>query len=73
MPPLLHRPAAGGGVAHRGVRSHADSLATATLAAGEAARESLPSPWREDPVIDAIDAIVAEFADVLRKAAAEPR
>jgi len=61
------------GVAHRGVRQHADQMATVTLAAREAARESLSDPWRGDPVIDEIDAIVAEFADVLRRAAAEPR
>lgn len=61
------------GVAHRGIRRHADQMATATLAAREAARESLSSPWRDDPVIDEIDAIVAEFADVLLRAADEPR
>jgi serine/threonine-protein kinase HipA len=60
-------------VAHRGVRRHADQVATATLAAREAARRSLPYPWCEDPVIDEIDEIVAEFADVLRRAADEPR
>jgi serine/threonine-protein kinase HipA len=61
------------GVAHRGVRRHADQMARATLAAREAAREGLPSPWRDSPVLDEIDAIVAEFADVLRRAADEPR
>lgn len=61
------------GVAHRGVRLHADQVATATMAAREAARESLPSPWRGDPVINEIDGIVAEFADVLLRAADEPR
>jgi serine/threonine-protein kinase HipA len=61
------------GVAHRGVRRHADQMATATVAAREAARASLAYPWSEDPVIDQIDEIVAEFADVLRRAAGEPR
>lgn len=61
------------GVAHRGIRQHADQIATVTLAAREAARESLPEPWRGDPVIDEIDEIVTEFADVLRRAADEPR
>lgn len=69
----LDRPGGDLGVAHRGVRQHADQMATVTLAAREAARESLPGPWRGDPVIDEIDAIVAEFADVLRRAADEPR
>jgi hypothetical protein len=48
-------------------------VATATLAAREAARETLPYPWCVDPVIDEIDGIVAEFAGVLRRAADEPR
>lgn len=60
-------------VAHRGVRRHADQVATAMLAAREAARESLSYPWCVDPVIEEIDGIVAEFADVLRRAADEPR
>lgn len=61
------------GIAHRGVRSHADAVATAALGAREAARGSLSSPWRDDPIIAAIDEIVEEFAEVLRRAADEPR
>jgi len=60
-------------VANRGVRRHADQMATAVLAAREPARESLPSTWRADVVIDEIEEIVAELADVLRRAADEPR
>jgi serine/threonine-protein kinase HipA len=61
------------GIARRGVRSHADTIAAAALRSRQAARESLPSPWREDPIIDSIDEIVAEFAEVLQRAVAEPR
>jgi serine/threonine-protein kinase HipA len=61
------------GVAYRGVRRHAREIAERTVQAREAARESLPAPWRDDPIIATIDEIVAEFADVLRKAAGEPR
>jgi serine/threonine-protein kinase HipA len=61
------------GIAHRGVRGHAITVATDALAAREPARESLPSPWREDPIIAAIDEIVEEFAELLRRAADEPR
>jgi serine/threonine-protein kinase HipA len=61
------------GVARRGVRSHAAEIATAALEAREAARESLPSPWRDDPILTSIEAIVSEFAELLLRAAAEPR
>lgn len=61
------------GIAARRVRKHADAIATQALQARETARENLPSPWQEDPIIDAIDAIVAEFADLLRRAVDEPR
>jgi serine/threonine-protein kinase HipA len=61
------------GIAARRVRKGADAIATRALQAREAARESLPAPWQEDPIIDAIDAIVAEFADLLRRATDEPR
>ena len=60
-------------VTHRGVRQHAKEMAERTIQSREAARESLPSPWRDAPIIGAIDEIVAELADVLLKAAGEPR
>jgi serine/threonine-protein kinase HipA len=60
------------GIARRGVRSHADAIARGALSSREAARESLPKPWRGAPIIDAIDEVVAEFAEVLRRAADEP-
>jgi serine/threonine-protein kinase HipA len=61
------------GVAHRGVRRHANEIAKRSLQAREAARESLPSFWRDTPILAVIDEIVADFADVLRRAADEPR
>jgi serine/threonine-protein kinase HipA len=61
------------GIAHRGVRRRAIEIAKRTGQAREAARESLPSLWRDAPIIATIDEIVAEFADVLRRAADEPR
>jgi serine/threonine-protein kinase HipA len=60
-------------VTHRGVRRQAKEIAGHTLKAREATRESLPSPWRDDPIIAVIDEIVAEFAALLLKAAGEPR
>jgi len=61
------------GIASRRVRRHATEVAEQVLGARDAAREELPSPWRDAPIIAAIDEIVAEFADVLRRAADEPR
>lgn len=61
------------GIAARRVRKHADAIASRALQSREAARASLPSPWCDAPILDAIDAIVAEFADVLRRAADESR
>lgn len=61
------------GITARGVLIHANDLAERTLRAREAARESLPAGWRDEPIIDMIDEIVAEFADLLRRAAGEPR
>lgn len=61
------------GVSHRGVRSRAREIAKRSVQGRDAARESLPGPWRDAPIVDTIDEIVAEFADVLRKAADEPR
>lgn len=61
------------GIAPRRVRRHASEIAERAVDLREAARESLPSTWRDDPILDAIDEIVAEFAEVLRRAVAEPR
>jgi serine/threonine-protein kinase HipA len=61
------------GMAHRGVRRQAVEVADRTTGAREAARESLQPGWRDEPIIDMIDEIVAEFADLLRRAAGEPR
>jgi serine/threonine-protein kinase HipA len=60
------------GIAGRRVRAHANETAKRALESREAARERLLPPWRDDPIITAIDEIVAEFADVLRRAADEP-
>lgn len=59
------------GIAPRRVRRHATEIADLTLKRREAARESLPSDWRDTPIIDSIDGIVAEFGEHLRHAAAE--
>jgi serine/threonine-protein kinase HipA len=61
------------GIASRRVRRHAIEIGERTMRSREAARESLPSSWRDEPIIATIDEIVAEFADVLRRAADEPR
>jgi len=61
------------GIAGRRVRRHALEVSESALRSREAARESLPSPWRDAPIIAVIDEIVAEFADVLRRAVDEPR
>jgi len=61
------------GIAGRRVRERADAIAQAALDSRADARESLSSPWREDPIIDAIDEVVTELAGVLRRAADEPR
>lgn len=60
------------GIAPRRVRKQADEIATGALQRREAARESLPPAWRDAAIVDAIDAIVAEFAEILRRAADEP-
>jgi serine/threonine-protein kinase HipA len=60
------------GIAGRRVRGHANEIAERALDSRERARERLLPPWRDDPIITAIDEIVAEFADVLRRAADEP-
>lgn len=60
------------GIAGRRVREHANETAERALNSREAARERLLPPWRDDPIVVAIDEIVAEFADVLRRAADEP-
>lgn len=60
------------GIAHRRVRGHADGIARLTVELRGSARERLAPPWRDDPVLDAIDATIAEFAESLRRAADEP-
>lgn len=60
------------GIAGRRVRGHAKEIAERALDSREVAREHLLSPWRDDPIVAAIDEIVVEFADVLRHAAEEP-
>lgn len=60
------------GIAHRRVRGRADEMARTTLDLRGTARESLPLPWREDPILDAVDETIAEFAELLRRAADEP-
>ncbi|HEX6455269.1 MAG TPA: type II toxin-antitoxin system HipA family toxin [Solirubrobacterales bacterium] len=60
------------GIAPRRVRRQADEIATRALGSRDVARESLPPAWRDAPIIDAIDAIVAEFAEILQRAADEP-
>jgi serine/threonine-protein kinase HipA len=60
------------GIAHQRVRTHANEIADRAVQRRDEARESLASPWRDDAIIDAINEIVAEFADVLRRAADEP-
>ncbi len=59
------------GIAHRRVRQHANDIATIVLDSREAARERLLSPWRDDPVVCAIGEVIAELADILRRAADE--
>jgi serine/threonine-protein kinase HipA len=61
------------GIAPRRVRRDASGIATRALRGRDAAREALPSPWRAEPIIDAIDATVEEFAGLLQRAAEEPR
>ncbi|HEX5526124.1 MAG TPA: type II toxin-antitoxin system HipA family toxin [Solirubrobacterales bacterium] len=60
------------GIAHRRVRQHANDMATLALDSREAARECLPSPRRDDPVVSAIGEVISELADILRRAADEP-
>lgn len=59
------------GIASRRVRGHANEIAERSLAHREAVREGLSAPWRDHPIIAAIDEIVIEFADLLRRAADE--
>jgi hypothetical protein len=61
------------GIASRRVRRHATEVGERTMRSREVARESLPPSWRDAPIIATIDEIVAEFADVLKRAADEPR
>lgn len=59
------------GIARRRVKQHARDLAGIAVDSREAARAALPVPWREDAIIGEIDAIVADFAELLTRAAAE--
>jgi serine/threonine-protein kinase HipA len=60
------------GIAPRRVRKHANEIAGLALERSESAREALPPLWRDSRIIDSIGLVVAEFADVLRRAADEP-
>lgn len=60
------------GVSARLVRSHAVDLAERTVGARAGARLQLPDRWRDRPLLEAIDAIVADAAEGLQRAAAEP-
>ncbi|MGN6556986.1 MAG: type II toxin-antitoxin system HipA family toxin [Solirubrobacterales bacterium] len=60
------------GIASRRVRKHADEIAGLALERRDAARKVLLLPWRDNPIVDSIDLVVAEFADMLRRAAGEP-
>lgn len=59
------------GIAPRRVRKHAKEIAGLALERSEPAREALPPRWQDSPIIDSIDLVVAEFAEVLRRAADE--
>lgn len=60
------------GIAHRRVRQRADEMARVTLGLRATARERLLLPWREDPILDAVEETIADFAELLRRAAGEP-
>lgn len=60
------------GVPARTVRTRAAGLVERTLAGRSAAREELPPPWQETPLLDEIDAIIEDSAERLTSAAAEP-
>jgi hypothetical protein len=55
-----------------GLSSHSVDLADRAVAARSAARLQLPERWQDGPLLDAIDAAVADAAEALRRAAAEP-
>jgi serine/threonine-protein kinase HipA len=59
-------------ISARLVRSRAGELAGRTIGARADARRQLPDDWQGRPLLDEIDAIVADAADGLRGAAAEP-
>jgi len=59
------------GIAPRRVRSQASEIARITLGLRGTGRERLPLPWREDPILDAVDETIATFAEVLLRAAGE--
>ena len=54
------------------VRSRAGELAERAIGARADARRQLPDDWQDRPLLDEIDAIVADAADALRGAATEP-
>ncbi|HEX3735440.1 MAG TPA: type II toxin-antitoxin system HipA family toxin [Solirubrobacterales bacterium] len=60
------------GIAGRRVRKHATDISERAVSAAERARLRLPAPWQEAAVIAGIVEVVEEFAETLRRAAAEP-
>jgi len=59
-------------VSTRLVRAHAGDLAERAVGARAGARRQLPEGWQDRPLLDEIDAIVADAADALRRASSEP-
>jgi hypothetical protein len=59
------------GIAPKHVRGRADEMARLAVDLRGSARARLAQPWRQDPIVDAIDEIVAECAEVLLRAVAE--
>lgn len=60
------------GIASKRVRLHAREIADRATSSGETARAALPAAWQGAAIIDAIDQNISEFAESLRRAAAEP-
>jgi serine/threonine-protein kinase HipA len=54
------------------VRRRAREIGDRVMAAASQARERLPEPWQDAEVLDTINQLVADTADELRRAAAEP-
>lgn len=59
------------GIASKRVRLHAREIADRATSSGEAARAELPAAWQGAAIIDTIGQNISEFADSLRRAAAE--